>query len=79
MEEAEVRVLPCEDEERVVGHPRTGGEAAVGEVCLVTGYWELWKWLSTSLLVITVYEAAGVEWSLVIAEARQERLERSWY
>ena len=33
MKEAEVRVLPCEDKERVVGRPRTGGEAAVGEVC----------------------------------------------
>ena len=26
-----------------------------------------------------MYEAVGVEWSLVIAEARQVRLERSWY
>ena len=33
MKEAEVRVLPCEDKERVVGRPRTGGVAAVGEVC----------------------------------------------
>ena len=33
MKEAEVRVLPCEDKERVVGRPRTGGAAAVGEVC----------------------------------------------
>jgi hypothetical protein len=27
-----VRVLPCEDQERVVRRPRTGGGAAVGEV-----------------------------------------------
>ena len=33
VKEAEVRVLPCEDKERVVGRPRTGGVAAVGEVC----------------------------------------------
>ena len=27
-----MRVLPCEDEERVVRRPRTGGGASVGEV-----------------------------------------------
>ena len=43
------------------------------------GYWEVRWWLSTSVLVITVYEAEGVEWSLVISDARQYRLDRSWY
>ena len=35
------------------------------------GNWELLWWLSTSLLVITVYEAVGVEWSLDNVVARQ--------
>ena len=37
MEEAEVRVLPCEDEERVVRRPRTGRGAAAGEVSPLAG------------------------------------------
>ena len=32
-----MRVLQCEDEERVVRRPRTGGGAAVGEVSPVAG------------------------------------------
>ena len=37
MEEAEVRVLPCEDEERMVRLPRTWGVASIGEVGPVAG------------------------------------------
>ena len=32
MKESEVGVLPCEDEERVVGRARVGGRASVREV-----------------------------------------------
>jgi hypothetical protein len=64
-------VLPCEDHERVVRRPRTGGGASVGEVSPVAGELGVVVWLSTSLLVITVYEAVGVEWSLDNVVARQ--------
>ena len=37
VEEAEVRVLPCQDEERMVRCPRTGGVASIGEVSPVAG------------------------------------------
>jgi hypothetical protein len=70
-------MLPCEDHERVVRRPWVRGVPRLARLFHMLGYWELWWWLSTSLLVITVYVAEGEEWSLVIVVARQDRLERS--